>query len=214
MSGGAVADMTSGAHVFEDTVTLLAATPPQWFEVASERWRELLVDHANCEKKAASTALSMMFAYAEDAALTQRMARLAREELKHFEQVQKHMRDLAVPWMRLAPARYAQRLHRCLGPAEPQRLVDLLLLGALIEARSCERFAGLEGRLPAPLSAFYADLARAERRHHELYLELAAQRALPHGIDWRASLRRLGEIEAELVTTADPEFRFHSGRPA
>jgi tRNA 2-(methylsulfanyl)-N6-isopentenyladenosine37 hydroxylase len=214
MSGGVVANIVSGAHVPEDTVTLLAATPPQWFELAGERWRELLVDHGNCEKKAASNALSLMFTYAEDAALTQRMARLAREELKHFEQVHKHMRDLEVPWMRLAPARYAQRLHRAAGSLEPQRLVDLLLIGALIEARSCERFAGLEARLPAPLSGFYADLARAERRHHELFLELAAQRALPQSIDWRAALRRLGEIEAELVTAPDGEFRFHSGRPA
>jgi tRNA-(ms[2]io[6]A)-hydroxylase len=84
---------------------LLAPTPQRWFEVACERWRELLVDHANCEKKAASTALSLIFTYADDLQLTDRLSRLAREELRHFEQVQKMMQELDVPFVRLPPAR-------------------------------------------------------------------------------------------------------------
>lgn len=190
---------------------LRAATPERWFEAAGERWRELLVDHANCEKKAASTALSMMFAYAEDTALAERLSRLAREELRHFEQVQKYMRELEVPFMRLAPARYAEGLRRAVRTREPQRRLDLLLCGALIEARSCERFVGLVSRLPSPLAQFYAGLARSEARHYALYLRLAAERAGDE--DWQRRLAALAEVEAELATAPDPQFRFHSGEP-
>ena len=199
--------MTSGTTAR----VLLAPTPARWFEVARERWRELLVDHASCEKKAASTALSLIFSYAEDFELTDRLSRLAREELKHFEQVQKMMRELAVPFMRLTPSRYADGLRRALRTGEPGRLLDLLLCGALIEARSCERFEGLAPGFDAPLADFYASLAISEARHEGLYLRLAEQRAA--GRDWRSRLRALGEIEAELATTKDRQFRFHSGEP-
>ncbi|HKU16722.1 MAG TPA: tRNA isopentenyl-2-thiomethyl-A-37 hydroxylase MiaE, partial [Steroidobacteraceae bacterium] len=119
---------------------LLAPTPARWFDVACERWRELLVDHANCEKKAASTALSLIFTYADDLQLTDRLSRLAREELRHFEQVQKLMTALGVPFERQRPGRYAAGLRTALRTADPGRKLDLLLTGALIEARSCERF--------------------------------------------------------------------------
>ncbi|HEX2492329.1 MAG TPA: tRNA isopentenyl-2-thiomethyl-A-37 hydroxylase MiaE, partial [Steroidobacter sp.] len=99
---------------------LLAPTPARWFELAGERWRELLLDHANCEKKAASSALSLMFAYAEDSALADHMSRLAREELRHFEQVQALMRRLQAPFARLAPSRYAQGLRRAIRRDEPR----------------------------------------------------------------------------------------------
>lgn len=190
---------------------LLAPTPARWFDVACERWRELLVDHANCEKKAASTALSLIFTYPEDFTLTDRVSRLAREELRHFEQVQKLMRELGVPFMRLSPSRYADGLRRSLRVKEPQRLLDLLLCGALIEARSCERFEGLAPRLAQPMGGFYGGLAHSEARHQGLYLRLAEQRAGDE--DWRGRLREIGAVEAELATSADPQFRFHSGRP-
>ncbi len=196
----------------ESTVTvLLASTPQRWYEVACERWQELLIDHANCEKKAASTALSFIFTYPEDFALTEKLSRLAREELRHFEQVQKFMQTLRVPFKRLSPSRYADGLRRALRAHEPNRRLDLMLCGALIEARSCERFLGLAPRLAAPLGDFYASLAQSEARHRGLYLKLAEQRA--NDIDWRARLRQIGEIEAELITAPDPQFRFHSGTP-
>jgi tRNA-(ms[2]io[6]A)-hydroxylase len=191
---------------------LIAATAPRWFEVAAERWQDLLVDHANCEKKAASTALSLIFSYAEDMALTAQMSRLAREELRHFEQVQKLMQVLGVRFIRLAPSRYAEGLRRALRKDEPGRLIDLLLCGALIEARSCERFVGLAPRLEQPLSDFYAGLAVSEARHQVLYLRLVGQRSGAE--DWHARLRSLAETEAELATAPDPQFRFHSGTPA
>jgi tRNA-(ms[2]io[6]A)-hydroxylase len=195
----------------ELAATLQTATPAAWFAYAAEHWRELLVDHANCEKKAASTALSMIFTYAEDMSLCAQLSKLAREELRHFEQVQKMMRTLDVPFTRMAPARYAEGLRRAVHREEPARLLDLLICGALIEARSCERFEGLIPRLPTPLSDFYADLARSEARHHLLYLRLAEER---FGVDAaRAALARLAALEAELATSPDPQFRFHSGAP-
>jgi tRNA-(ms[2]io[6]A)-hydroxylase len=190
---------------------LLAPTPASWYDVASQHWQELLVDHANCEKKAASTALSFIFTYPEDFELTDRLSRLAREELRHFEQVQKFMRTLRVPFVRMSPSRYAEGLRRVLRSHEPDRLIDLMLCGALIEARSCERFVGLAPRLAAPLGEFYAGLAVSEARHQGLYLRLAEQRA--KGIDWRGRLHQIATAEAELITSADPQFRFHSGTP-
>lgn len=191
---------------------LLAATPSRWYEVARERWRELLVDHANCEKKAASTALSLIFSYPEDMALTDRLSRLAREELRHFEQVQKLMLELDVSFIRMQPSRYAEGLRSAIKRSEPARLLDLLLCGALIEARSCERFEGLVPLLSEPLRGFYSGLAVSEARHQGLYLRLAEQRA--GGIDWRTRLNQLAEVEADLATSPDPQFRFHSGLPA
>ncbi|MET0498434.1 MAG: tRNA-(ms[2]io[6]A)-hydroxylase [Steroidobacteraceae bacterium] len=190
---------------------LLAPTSPSWYDVACERWQELMVDHANCEKKAASTALSFIFAYPEDVALTDRLSRLAREELRHFEQVQKLMQALKVPFVRMSPSRYADGLRRVLRTHEPNRLLDLMLCGALIEARSCERFLGLAPRLAAPLGDFYGALALSEARHQGLYLKLAEQRA--KDIDWRERLQQIATVEAELITSADPQFRFHSGKP-
>jgi tRNA 2-(methylsulfanyl)-N6-isopentenyladenosine37 hydroxylase len=190
---------------------LVAPTPQRWFEVACERWRELLVDHANCEKKAASTALSLIFAYPDDMQLTDRLSRLAREELRHFEQVQKMMQELGVPFVRQKPARYAEGLRAPTRRSDPGRLIDLLLCGALIEARSYERFVGLAPRLQAPLGAFYGGLAASEARHYTVYVRLAEHRAGEQ--DWRARLKHLAEIEAELATSPDTQLRFHSGLP-
>ena len=190
---------------------LLAPTPQRWFDVACERWRELLVDHANCEKKAASTALSLIFTYADDLRLTDRLSRLAREELRHFEQVQKMMQQLEVPFVRLKPARYADGLRAATRRSDPGRLMDLLLCGALIEARSCERFVGLAPRLRRPLGEFYGGLAASEARHQSVYLRLAEQRA--GSSDWRARLAHFAQIEADLATSPDQQLRFHSGLP-
>jgi tRNA-(ms[2]io[6]A)-hydroxylase len=192
---------------------LLAATPEGWVAAACERWTELLVDHLGCEKKAASTALALLFAYPEDVAMTLALSRLAREELRHFEQVQGLMQELNVPFARAKPGRYAAGLRALSRTSEPHRKLDLLLTGALIEARSAERFAVLAPRLPAPLDRFYAQLQGSEARHFQLYLRLAVQAAQDSGLDWPARLAVLATREAELATTADDQFRFHSGPP-
>ena len=190
-------------------VTLRAATDPRWFERATACWQDLLIDHANCEKKAASTALSLMFAYPEDFELADRMSRLAREELRHFELVQQKLRVLKVPFRRMSPSRYADGLRKALRRTEPERRMDLLLTGALIEARSHERFVGLTPRLGEPLGPFYDALSAAEARHAGLYLRLADKR----GAGAAERLQQLAVVEAELAVAPDPEFRFHSGTP-
>jgi tRNA-(ms[2]io[6]A)-hydroxylase len=194
---------------------LLVPTPPRWLDAACERWQELLVDHAYCEKKAASTALALIFAYPECEALSLALARLAREELRHFEQVTRMMERLAVPFRRLQPGRYAAGLRSALHTHEPRRRVDLLLCGAIIEARSCERFRLLGERLPQPLGGFYAELERAEARHAGLYLDLAVAASNEAGLgDCRPRLQELAVIEAGLIASDDTQLRFHSGPPA
>lgn len=194
---------------------LLAPTPAAWVDHAVANWRELLVDHANCEKKAASSALALMFAYPEDRKLTSALSRLAREELRHFEQVQRMMETLEVPYIRQKPGRYGAGLRATMRTADPGRKLDLLLIGALIEARSAERFRLLVPRLQEPLADFYATLERSEARHFELYLNLAHEMDASKGkAESELRLKAIAEREAELVTTPDEAFRFHSGAPA
>jgi len=188
---------------------LRAPTAAAWFELAATRIDVLLLDHANCEKKAASTALALMFAYPEDFELANRMSRLAREELRHFELVQQRLEGFGVAFRRLSPSRYAEGLRRALRRDEPGRRTDLLLCGALIEARSWERFMGLIERLPQALADFYASLAASEARHAGLYLRLAGRAEESTA----TRLAQLAEVEAELATAPDREFRFHSGTP-
>jgi tRNA-(ms[2]io[6]A)-hydroxylase len=195
------------------TAILCCATPRAWFEAALADLPSLLVDHASCEKKAASTALSLMFAYAEDLELGRALARLAREELKHYEQVLGQLQARAVPYRRQAPSRYAHELRAGLAREEPERRLDLLLIAALIEARSAERFAGLIPSLDPPLRDFYAGLEHAETRHEGLYREFAMRYARRMGLDLAKHLQALAGREAELILAPDTELRFHSGVP-
>ena len=203
--------MISGKNF--DHPLLRAATPAAWIEEACAHQDILLIDHANCEKKAASTALALMFAYAEDLVLTDKLSRLAREELRHYEQVAKLMAALKVVPQRLEPGRYASRLRRVVSTAEPKREVDLMICGAFIEARSCERFAVLGESIDAPMAALFKGLHEAEARHYELYLGLAKRAALRASIDLEERIAEFAALEAALVTSFDPLFRFHSGSP-
>jgi len=187
---------------------LAVATPAAWVSDALAHWPEVLLDHANCEKKAASTALALMFAYPEDRALSLSLARLAREELRHFEQVVRALQAAGVPFRRQRPGRYAQQLRGALRTADPGRKLDLLLMGALIEARSAERFALLAPHLPAPLGRLYAELGTCEARHFALYVGFA-RAAAPDA--WQGRLAELAACEAQLVTTPEDVLRFHSG---
>jgi tRNA 2-(methylsulfanyl)-N6-isopentenyladenosine37 hydroxylase len=189
---------------------LVAPTPEAWVAAAVSRWSEVLVDHANCEKKAASTALALIFAYPEDTRLTAALSRLAREELRHFEQVQRVMTALDVPFVRQKPSRYGAGLRAHVRTSETGRKLDLLLAGALIEARSCERFRLLAPRLHAPLGPFYEQLSHSEARHFELYVDFARSMAPD---EWRPRLAWLAAREAELIAEPDDELRFHSGPP-
>jgi tRNA-(ms[2]io[6]A)-hydroxylase len=189
-------------------------TPDSWVREALQPDHEatLLIDHANCEKKAAATALSLMHRYVERAELLDKMSRLAREELRHFEQVLKLMRSRKIDYAPLTASRYAQGLHKGVRKQEPGRLVDTLIVGALIEARSCERFARLAPYLAPELKAFYESLLKSEARHFNDYLTLAKPLCDAQMFEKRLAYFR--GLEADLVQSPDAEFRFHSGPPS
>lgn len=187
------------------------ATPAGWVQIAAEHVELLLLDHANCEKKAAATAFNLMFRYGDrHPKLQEPLSRLAREELRHFEQVTRLLKRRGITMRPLSSARYAAGLHSHARPHEPERLCDLLLIGAFIEARSCERFAAVANALDAELADFYRSLAAAESRHFTLYLELARSYTTT-GLAPR--IAELAEAERVLIESPDPEFRFHSGVP-
>jgi len=192
---------------------LTVPTPESWVAEAAARLPELLLDHANCELKAASTALGFLYRYPERTALAQRMSRLAREELRHFEQVRALMAERQIPFRRLSASRYAGRLRDAVRDSEPGKLVDMLLVGALIEARSCERFARVAPVLPPDIGRFYNGLLASEARHFTHYLDFARAENDAGDSAIEDRLDELRRLEAELVTRPDPAFRFHSGVP-
>lgn len=185
-------------------------TPESWLECAQADLATLLIDHAHCEKKAASTAMTLMFRYVDRPELLNKMSRLAREELIHFEQVLEILEQRKISYCHLAPARYAAALRAEVRTYEPGRLVDTLICGAFIEARSCERFASLLPFLDEPLARFYRSLLKSEGRHYQDYLYLAEEYS---DVPIADRVQRFRQLEAELINTPDPVFRFHSGVP-
>jgi tRNA-(ms[2]io[6]A)-hydroxylase len=188
-------------------------TPEAWLNAATNRLPEMLLDHANCELKAASTALGFLYRYPEKSNLAQRMSRLAREELRHFEQVRSIMDDMEIPFERKSASRYAAGLRAAVRGDEPHKLLDLLLVGALIEARSCERFAHIAPRLPQKLGRFYAGLLASEARHFESYIAFAKSECDVSEVELERRLSELKVLEGALITEPDPNFHFHSGPP-
>ncbi|MGL6158859.1 tRNA-(ms[2]io[6]A)-hydroxylase [Microbulbifer sp.] len=190
---------------------LLCPTPDAWVRAALASPELMLVDHANCEKKAAGTALNLMFRYLDNFDLLNKMSRLAREELRHFEQVLAIMKKRGIAYPHISASRYAAGLREQVRNAEPGRLVDTLICGAIIEARSCERFARIAPHLDEELQKFYLSLLKSEARHFRDYLALARKAAAE---DIEPRVRQLLEVERGLVEGSDGEFRFHSGVPA
>ena len=182
----------------------LSPTSESWLRAAAADLPTLLVDHAHCEKKAAHTAVRFLFKYPEWPRLVRELSRLAREELVHFEQVLRELERRGLQLKRLPSANYAAELFRaCDGE------VDELLACALIEARSHERFVRLAQFIDDEvLRDFYAELARAEERHGEIYVELAQERA---GKDVLQKLRALAAREAEIVARPNQPLRMHAG---
>ena len=188
---------------------LPCATPDRWIENALENQSLMLIDHANCEKKAASTALSLINRYTYNFELLNKMSRLAREEMRHFEQVIALMKRRKIPYEHVSASRYAVGLRDLVRRDDPAKLIDVLIIGAFIEARSCERFALLAPHLDAELESFYLSLLKSEARHYQDYLTLAKTVAGEESIEDRIEL--IAERERELIESADTQFRFHSG---
>ena len=189
---------------------LFCETPDEWWAEALNNPTELLVDHANCEKKAAATAMKLMYRYTDNSTLLAKMSQLAREELLHFQQVVELMSARGIKYTQLAPSRYASGLRQHISHSESLALVDTLLIGAYIEARSCERFALLAQVLDTELSKFYRNLLRSEARHFQDYLTLAYETGHAE-VDARREF--FGEMEKNLILAPDKLFRFHSGVP-
>jgi tRNA-(ms[2]io[6]A)-hydroxylase len=198
--------MTDISHIHQ---FLLCATPDQWIQNALDNQSLLLLDHANCEKKAASTALNLMFRYVGDFDMMHKMSRLAREELRHYEQVMQIMEKRNIAYEQITPGRYAGELRKIVRTHEPARYIDTLIIGAIIEARSCERFAKLAPHLDEELQIFYLSLLKSESRHYQDYLKLAKRAA--DGEDISERIHEFLEVEKKLIESADEEFRFHSG---
>jgi len=187
---------------------LACPTPAAWVEGALRDIPLLLQDHANCEKKAASTAMNLLFRYNDRTELQILLAQLIREEMLHYEQVLEILQTRDIPYRPVSAARYANGLREHVRHGEPERLVDILIVGAFVEARSCERFAALAPHLDEDLSRFYTFLLRSEARHFEYYLGLA-EKYSPQSITERVAFFR--ETERRLIEAPDTEVRFHSG---
>ena len=193
---------------------LYCPTPRRWLENAREHQADLLIDHANCEKKAASMAVRFLFSDAEKTDLCNSFSRIAREELRHYEQVMQLLQKRGIPYRRLAPSRYFKGLRAHMHSDEKARFIDMLLIGAIIEARSCERFYWLGDWVDSELRDFYARLYTSEQRHFSVYLDFAYAYAPLDGKDEayiRSRLQCLLQAEQTLIETPDEHFGFHSG---
>jgi len=242
---------------------LQCETPDSWIEEAikPERLTGLLIDHCNCELKAAQTAMFLIRKYAIDKVsgkvllawakpyedfvyikdrdinaflanghkkgelsaelvarkdvnysddLIQKMMRLIKEEFHHFEQVLEIMHRRGIDYQNARAGRYAKGMMKSIRTHEPETLIDKLIVGAFIEARSCERFAKLAPHLDEELKKFYISLLRSEARHYQDYLILAQAIS---STDLCERIAHFAAIEAELILSADDDFKFHSGAP-
>lgn len=185
-------------------------TPNAWVEAALTSLDVLLIDHANCEKKAAATAMNLIHRHVDKTDLLSIMARLAREELLHFQQVVDVMAERDIEYRRLGPSRYAGGLRKHIDYTQQGGLIDTLIIGALVEARSCERFSKLVPHLDERLAKFYRGLVRSESRHFHDYLELARKYS---EVELQPRVDYFSDIERDLVLSEDTQLRFHSGVP-
>lgn len=188
---------------------LKSETGARWLEQVDRDLDAVLIDHAHCEKKAAGTAMNLMFAYVEDLDLCRAMTEIVNEELEHFHMVVELLGERGVRFRRLTPSAYGRKLNDLVRKQEPQRAVDRLLVAGLIEARSCERFSRLaEHVADRRLSEFYRGLFESEARHHATYTRLATRFSPAEEVFHR--LDELADEEAEILAASDDPPRMHS----
>jgi len=190
-------------------LNLAAVTDPTWVDRALAELDELLLDHAHCERKAAGLAVRLMFRYPDIGYLHQPLARLAREELAHYEEVMSVIDARGGALRRQKPSSYAGRLTKAIRGYEPERLMDTLVVVAIIEARSCERFKLLAAAVGDPtLAKLYNGLLACEARHHNIYLDLAIRAG--GEVAARERLCELAALEAEILSIPAASIRMHS----
>ena len=193
-------------------------TPQAWLDEALKNLDILMQDHANCEKKAAGTAMNLMFRYSFFTDLQVKLAQLVREEMLHYEQVLEFMAKRGQAWQGLSAGRYAGGLRKEIRTYEPEALIDVLVIGAFVEARSCERFYALAPLVDEELGKYYRYLLKSESRHYEDYLALALDVAKTAKLknpeeDIQGRIQHIREVEKNLIMSPDDLFRFHSGVP-
>ena len=190
-------------------LNLASETDPSWSRRILADLDALLLDHTHCEKKAASTAINLIFHYQDRPELMVPLSELAREELRHFERCLDLLGSRGVAFRRQRPSPYARELREAVRKQEPERFVDVMLCCALIEARSCERMKILSEDLEDPdLAVFYADLLASEARHHTTYVDLAVLAADRATV--QARLAELALVEAEILARAPELSRMHA----
>ena len=190
-------------------LNLQAPTSDRWLRQVDEHLDEILIDHAHCEKKAAGCALNLIFAYVEHEDLCQEMTKIVNEELEHFHLVLDLLKSRRIRFRRLKPSNYGRQLNDLVRKIEPERAIDRLLVAALIEARSCERFALLREHLPdQQLAQFYENLFESEARHHATYVRLAKLFGSDESVSQR--LDDLSAEEARIIQRGDVLPRMHS----
>jgi tRNA-(ms[2]io[6]A)-hydroxylase len=188
---------------------LKSASSERWLQQVQDHLDEILIDHAHCEKKAAGTAMNLMFAYVENEQLCRDMTEIVNEELEHFQLVMDLLKRRGIAFRRLKPSVYGRLLNDLVRKIEPDRAVDRLLVAGLIEARSCERFDLLREHVDDPeLSEFYGSLFESEARHHATYVRLAKMFAPADLVEKR--IEELAEAEARIVAEGESLPRMHS----
>lgn len=190
-------------------LSLESPSPTRWLKQVESGLDEVLIDHAHCEKKAAGTAMNLLFAYVENQELCREMTLIVQEELEHFHLVLELLRERNIPFRRTKPSSYARKLNELVRKSEPQRAIDRLLVAGLIEARSCERFGLLRDHLAdRQLARFYDSLFESEARHHATYVRLAKMYGDDSAV--RERLAELAKREAEILAEGDDYPRMHS----
>ena len=190
---------------------LKSESTSRWLAQVDRHLDDVLIDHAHCERKAASTAIGLMNAYTEHRQLCRELTQIVEEELEHFEMVLCLLDKRGIRFRRLASGPYGKRLNLLIHSREPDRAVDRLLVASLIEARSCERFRLLADHIQsrdAELSEFYASLFESEARHHTTYVQLAEQFASRETV--RVRLDQLSAEEAAIIAEGSELPRMHS----
>ncbi|MEL6604383.1 MAG: tRNA-(ms[2]io[6]A)-hydroxylase [Cyanobacteria bacterium J06614_10] len=188
---------------------LKSATSQAWVEMAIANLDTILLDHAQCERKAAGTAIQIMSRYPSSAALVRELTAIAQEELSHYEQVNNWLEKRGIPLQPVSPPPYGAALKKCVRRQEPDRMLDLLLVSALIEARSHERLGLLGEHCPEPaLAKFYRSLMASEARHYGSYWLLATTYFDVDLVNER--LTALAEKECDILSTLHSEPRVHS----
>lgn len=191
---------------------LQSASTVRWLTQVELSLDEILIDHAHCERKAATTALNLMNSYTDDIELGREMTTVVEEELEHYWMVIELLERRQIPFRRLQPGPYGRKLNLLIRLQEPARAVDRLLIAGLIEARSCERFNLLRQHFRGrdeELADFYEGLFESEARHHSTYVRLA-ENFCPDRAAVRERLDYLSAQEAEIVAEGSPLPRMHS----